>query len=212
MVSRFGTSGEVEDARHKWDQRYAALSATELSEPTAFVASYLPQLLGPGRALDIAAGPGRNSLALVRRGFRVDAVDISWQGLALGRQRALAMGLTAAQIRFIVADVERPWLPQGPYDLILVSRFLHRPLFPLIKDRLRADGWLMYETFLAEAKTQPENCASTSISEHYLLKPDELRMAFADFEIIDYREIAHQSREDHHQRASAQLVARKRCL
>lgn len=210
MASRFGASGEIEDARHKWDQRYAALTSTELNEPTAFVASYLPQLSGPGRALDIAAGPGRNSLALVRRGFRVDAVDISWQGLSLGRQRALAMGLTAAQIRFIVADVERPWLPQGPYDLILVSRFLYRPLFPLIKDRLRAGGWLMYETFLAEAKAQPERC--DSVSEHYLLKPDELRIAFADFEIIYYREIAHHDQQDHHQRASAQLVARKRVL
>jgi SAM-dependent methyltransferase len=208
MASRFGVSGKIEDARQKWDQRYAALASTELTEPTAFVASFLPQLSGPGRALDIAAGSGRNSLALAQRGFQVDAVDISWQGLYLGRQRALAVGLTAAHIRFMVADVECPWLPQGPYDLILVSRFLYRPLFPLIKERLQAGGWLMYETFLAKA--HPDHCAS--MSEHYLLKPDELRMAFADLDIIYYREITPQSQEDHHQRASAQLVARKPVL
>jgi SAM-dependent methyltransferase len=210
MVSKFGANETIEDPRQKWDQRYAALSSTDLSEPTAFVALYLPQLSGPGRALDIAAGTGRNSLALTRQGFRVDAVDISWQGLHLGRQRALALGLPAAQIRFIVADVERSWLPLGSYDLILVSRFLYRPLFPLIKDRLGPGGWLMYETFLAEPKAQSQSCGS--MSEHYLLKPDELRLAFADLEIIHYREIAYHSQEDYHQRASAQLVARKSVL
>jgi SAM-dependent methyltransferase len=170
-------------------------------EPLPFVTACLPKLPQSGHALDIAAGAGRHSLALARHGLQVDAVDISWHGLRLARQRALAAHLSPGrQIRFIVADVERPWLPQAGYEVILVSFFLYRPLFPLIKARLKPGGWLVYETFLAGAEPAPDGHA---VRREFLLEPDELNDAFVDFEIRFYAENREQAK------ATAQLLAQK---
>jgi protein-L-isoaspartate O-methyltransferase len=186
--------------RQRWDDRYANLLPQDRLEPTPFVAACLPQLPRQGYALDIAAGAGRHSLALAQHGLQVDAVDISGQGMHLARQRTLEARLTPAQIRFIVADLERPWLPQRGYDVILVSFFLYRPLFPLIKERLRLGGWLVYETFTT---TQELNSNHQAMRCDFLLEPQELKEVFANFEILFYDEA------DHAGRATAQLLARK---
>jgi SAM-dependent methyltransferase len=145
----------------------------------------------------VAAGAGRHSSALAQHGLQVDAVDISGQGLRLAQQRAKEAGVS---IRFIVADIERPWLPQRRYEVILVSFFLYRPLFPLIKARLQPGGWLIYETLTT---AQQVGCGDQPICPGFLLEPDELRAAFADFEILFYTEA------DHGNRTTAQLLARK---
>jgi protein-L-isoaspartate O-methyltransferase len=139
-------------------------------------------------------------LALAQHGLQVDAVDISGQGVHLAHQRAIEAGLTSAQIRFIVADLERPWLPQRGYEVILVSFFLYRPLFPLIKKHLRLGGWLVYETFTT---AQALNSNHQTMRCDFLLEPQELKEVFADFEILFYDEA------DHAGRATAQLLARK---
>lgn len=184
--------------RQRWDERYAVLSLKDRREPTPFVAACLPRLPEQGIALDVAAGAGRHSLALARHGLQVDAVDISCQGLHLARQRAKAAGVP---IRLIAADIERPWLPHRQYDLILISFFLYRPLFPLIKERLRPGGWLIYETLTTAQRT---GWGDQPLHREFLLEPGELQAAFADFEILFYDEA------DHGNRATAQLLARKR--
>jgi 2-polyprenyl-3-methyl-5-hydroxy-6-metoxy-1,4-benzoquinol methylase len=184
-------------ARQCWDDRYAAFAPQERQEPTPFVAACLSNLPRHGWALDVAAGAGRHSLALARHGLLVDAVDISCQGLRLAQQRALEAGLA---IRFIVADLERPWLPRRSYDVILVSFFLYRPLFPLIKARLQPGGWLVYETLTTGQKFHSNHQPTRP---DFLLQPRELQAAFADFEILFYAE----ANQD--QRATAQLLARK---
>jgi cyclopropane fatty-acyl-phospholipid synthase-like methyltransferase len=184
-------------ARQRWDERYAAFTPQERQELTPFVAACLPKLPQHGWALDVAAGAGRHSLALARHGLQVDAVDLSCQGLRLARQRALEAGLT---IRFIAADLERPWLPRRSYNVILVSFFLCRPLFPLIKACLVPGGWLVYETLTAEQKFRSNHQPTRP---DFLLQPGELQAAFADFEILFYAEV------NQDQRATAQLLARK---
>jgi tellurite methyltransferase len=184
-----------------WDERYAAFSPDERHEPTPFVTACLPQLPRQGYALDIAAGAGRHSLALARHGLQVDAVDISGQGLRLAQQRAIEAGLTPGkQIRFILADLERPWLPRRGYEVILVSFFLYRPLFSLLKALLRPGGWLVYETLITG---QDSTFTHPSARPEFLLQPQELKNAFADFEILFYAEV------NPGQRATAQLLARK---
>jgi len=188
-------------SRQRWDHRYASLPPEARTEPTPFVTSCLVHLPARGRALDVAAGAGRHAVALARRGLHVDAVDISWQGLRLARQRAISAGVEpVGQVRLIVADIERPWLPHAQYELILISFFLHRPLFSLIKDRLQPGGWLAYETFTIGQKIGPNN---RPIRQELLLKPGELKAAFSDFEILLYDE------DEHNGKVTAQLLARK---
>lgn len=67
--------------------------------------AFAEQVLGlrPGmRVLDLAAGWGRTSLELARRGYRVVAFDLSPELVALGRERAAAAGLP---VRFVQGTV-----------------------------------------------------------------------------------------------------------
>ena len=71
------------DAR-AWDERYAASELVWSATPNQFVAAELADL-DPGRALDLAAGEGRNALWLADRGWQVTAVDFSQVALDKGR-------------------------------------------------------------------------------------------------------------------------------
>lgn len=186
--------------RAKWDRRYLALHPAARREATPFVQFCMPQLPTSGYALDIAAGAGRHSILMAQHGLQVDSVDISWEGLRLAHRRSVEAGV-AERILNIVANVERGWVPQRQYDVILVSFFLCRPLFSLIKIRLRPGGWLVYETFTVEQLSQPYHRSSGR--RDFYLQPDELRSAFSDFVIHFYDE------GNHRNRITAQLLAQK---
>jgi SAM-dependent methyltransferase len=189
--------------RRKWDQCYAELAPGQRLDPTPFVASCLADLTPEGWALDVAAGAGRHSLTLARHGWSVDAVDISAQGLRLARQRALESSLDN-RIRFIVADVEQPWLPQRCYHLILVSFFLYRPLFPMLKAQLKGGGWLIYETFTVDRFEWVRNSPDGQRTRReFYLERQELRAAFSDLDIVFYEE------GDYKGKSTARLLARK---
>jgi SAM-dependent methyltransferase len=72
------------DAR-AWDERYADTELVWSSTPNQFVAAEVSEL-PPGRALDLAAGEGRNAVWLAERGWQVTAVDFSLVGLDKGRR------------------------------------------------------------------------------------------------------------------------------
>jgi len=75
----------------------------------------------PGRALDLACGTGRHTLALARRGWSVRAVDFSRTGLT-----ALSRAAAGADVSTELADA-RVWEPDGDtFDLVLLS-FVHVP-------------------------------------------------------------------------------------
>ena len=66
--------------RLKWNEKYR--SGEYPDESAAIVTKYATLARGK-KALDIAAGNGRNALFLAEQGFSVDAVDISDAGLNL---------------------------------------------------------------------------------------------------------------------------------
>ena len=101
------------DAR-AWDERYAATELVWSAEPNRFVAAELADL-PPGRALDLAAGEGRNAIWLARRGWQVTAVDFSQVGLDKGRQLA---GDT--EVRWVCADATT-WDEPASYDLVVIA-------------------------------------------------------------------------------------------
>ena len=101
----------------EWDRRYAGAELVWTAEPNRFVVEEL-QDLAPGRALDVAAGEGRNAVWLAARGWQVTAVDFSAAGLDKGRRLAQARGVAVDWVR---ADV-RDYLPQeGSFQLVLVA-------------------------------------------------------------------------------------------
>jgi len=95
------------------------------AKPDENLASYLERgLIGPGRVLELGCGPGRNAIHLARRGFVVDAVDLSPAAVAWAGERAERDGVTG--VRFRCGDVFAAETGlAGPYDLVYDSGCFH---------------------------------------------------------------------------------------
>ena len=134
------TSSDARIAR--WNARYAAREQPPEAGP-------LPLLTGavagvrPGRALDLACGAGRHAVWLAARGWRVAAVDGAPAALEQLLARAGEAGCRE-RIETHVADLEAEppafAIAAGAYDLIVDCQFLHRPLFPRIRNGVRPGG------------------------------------------------------------------------
>ena len=101
------------DAR-TWDERYAATELVWSVEPNQFVAAECAGL-EVGRAVDLAAGEGRNAIWLARLGWEVTAVDFSAVALEKGRRLA-----GEVPIDWVVADATT-WRAERGYDLAVLA-------------------------------------------------------------------------------------------
>ena len=101
-----------------WDERYAASELVWSAEPNRFVAEVCGDL-SPGRALDLAAGEGRNAIWLAQRGWTVTAVDFSQVGLDKGKQLADHAGVSE-RISWVCADATTTGWPDE-HDLVVVA-------------------------------------------------------------------------------------------
>lgn len=100
-----------------WDERYQVAEYVWALEPNRFVAEQvLP--LEPGRALDLAAGEGRNTVWLAGRGWDVTAVDFAAEGMAKADRLADDHGVG---ITTVVADVLTYAIEPAAFDLVLLS-------------------------------------------------------------------------------------------
>ena len=179
--------------RLKWNEKYQTANYPE--EPSAILKQNIARV-GGKKALDIAAGNGRNALFLANQGYTVDAVDISDAGLRLFAGRH-------PNIQPICADLDRFDIPAHHYDLIVNIKFLNRRLFPYIGEGLVPGGILIFQTFLEAphpAKDQP-GCRD------YLLRENELLHAFLSLRILFYSEA--EQKDNGEISALASLVAAK---
>lgn len=163
--------------RLKWNRKHQLTGSG--GKPAAAVSRYF-HLARPGRALDIAAGNGRNAVFLAGRGFAVDAVDISDVGLRMfaGKHE---------NVRALCANLETYEIAANRYSLIIDIKYLNRRLFPLIQQGLVSGGSLIFETFLNRPGFQPQKPFSAHHRDH-LLQPGELASAFPDLTTLIYRE------------------------
>ena len=97
-----------------WDARYADSELVWSVGPNQFVETECTDL-PPGRALDLAAGEGRNAIWLAGRGWDATAADFS--AVALGKGRALPGG---EAVTWVCADATR-WSSAPVFDLVVVA-------------------------------------------------------------------------------------------
>ncbi len=103
-----------------WDERYAASELVWSVGPNQFVEAECADLPS-GRALDLAAGEGRNAIWLARRGWDVTAVDFSQVALDKGRTLAgVSTASTTGTIEWICADATT-WTRADSYDLVVIA-------------------------------------------------------------------------------------------
>ena len=142
-----------------------------------WVERFIKLIAPPGAVLDVACGTGRNARLALARGHPVTAIDRYNAGIVdlLGRPG----------FDFVEADLEKG----GPRPLgrrrfagVIVTNYLHRPLFPALIAAVAGGGVLIYETFAAgnERFGRPAN-------PDYLLEPGELLAAVGGkLEVVAY--------------------------
>lgn len=148
------------DQASAWIQRFAAL-------------------VPAGEVLDLACGYGRHARLFASRGHSVLAIDRNVDALAA----CAAEGIATSPY-----DLENgnPWpFASGRFAGIVITNYLHRPLFPHIFDSLAAGGVLLIETFaLGNGQFgKPSN-------PDFLLQPGELLKLASTYQASPLRVVA----------------------
>ncbi|NPT59464.1 class I SAM-dependent methyltransferase [Paraburkholderia elongata] len=133
-------------------------------EPSRWVCHWAHLVAAGGAVLDVASGAGRHARFFASLGHPVTALDRNAAALDAMRDEPL--------ITTLAADIEGAAWPlpaEAKFAAIVVTNYLHRPLFPQLLRSLAPGGVLVYETFARgnESVGKPSNPA-------FLLAPGEL--------------------------------------
>jgi len=174
--------------------------------PLRFLTQNLHRLT-KGRALYVASGSGRNALYLAEHGFDVEALDRDTESLTkLSAAAALRhLHLTVKPIDLERTTDERPEFPANSYDVIVVSFYLYRPLFPWMIDALKPNGILVYETFSIENYFRHRHPRRWE----FCLAHNELLRLTSALKVLAYDEGEHEGTPDSGTAFTAQLIAQK---
>lgn len=169
---------KVIDDRLRWNRRY--LEGRESALHATLTRFY--HLAPYGRALDIACGTGETSIYLAKKGFSVEAFDVSDVAIRKARLKAKREGVS---VKFKPLDADRFSFGVSRYNLILNFYFLNRNTFPKIKRSLKSGGVLIFETY-----NEDHSSVNPSFNPSYLLRKGELIEEFGDMEILYYCEVS----------------------
>jgi len=180
--------------KEKWNSKYNCDEFITGKEPCKWLKKNANLLNGNGKALDIAAGEGRNSVFAASLGYEVICMDISEIGLGKAKTLAKEKNL---DVTIISIDLDNTSLPENEYDLVICFNFLERKLFPEIKKTLKSNGILVYETFTVDYLKY------SNFKKQWVLQQNELLKTFEEFRILKYQEV------DEEPNGFASLVAQK---
>ena len=114
-----------------WNDRYRDAELVWSAGPNQFVES-ICRGLRPGRAIDLAAGEGRNAIWLAEQGWDVTAVDFSEVAIDKARRIAERRGVA---ITAETVDLSSYEPTPGAYDLVVIA-YLQLPddrLTPILR-------------------------------------------------------------------------------
>ena len=168
----------ADELQAQWDARYAKNSDTPQACQVLREFSHL--LPTQGHALDLASGMGGNALLLAKHGLATSAWDLSPVGIEKLNNFATQKSLIVdGQVRDIIGNPPAV----NSFDVIVVSYFLERQLFPALIAALKPSGLLYYETFVRD---KPQGVGPSNPD--YLLEKNELLALCDGLVIRAYRE------------------------
>lgn len=175
--------GSQVDSKSKWNTKYKE-RMNDLKEPVPN-----PRLknqsayLKGGTALDLACGLGGNSLFLARMNYQVHAVDISDVAISYVRDQADQDHLKIQAQVCDLTELNNPFWVNQNFDLVVISYYLDRSLFSMVKSLIKEGGYFFMETFY-----QSPNTGNQGVSNQYKLNPKELLDEFNDWDVLFFDE------------------------
>jgi SAM-dependent methyltransferase len=185
-----------------WDERFRTGQYPQDPEPSEMLRRYV-DALPDGRALDVAAGTGRNAVFLADQGYRVDALDGSRPGLDITRNRAAERGVED-RLELIQTDIPSHAFPEQVYDLVTISFYRALDRLSDIKGSLTEGGVLFIEHHLRTS----DPVSSGPSGDRYRFAANELLRSTLDLTVLSYEEKT-ETRSDGRKAAIARVVARK---
>ena len=147
--------------------------------PSAWVQRWSPLVAARGTVLDVACGHGRHARWFAHHGHVVTAVDRS--------PEALASLQGTEGVSCVQADIENeawPLLDHGrprDFSAVVVTNYLWRPLFDVLRASVQPGGLLIYETF-----AQGNERVGRPSRPEFLLAPGELLALCTGWHIVAY--------------------------
>jgi SAM-dependent methyltransferase len=155
----------MSETAKKWDRKYAESDPKQPVRPAWVLQQHLKKLPLKGRALDLACGLGGNARLMAQCGLTVDAWDIS------------DVALTH------ISDFDQMLFPYQQYDVITLSRYLNRSLWPQIAQALKPGGKVFVQTFLGPMQANGPQNPDFYLTPGELVKLTENGQAWSNFKV-----------------------------
>ncbi len=153
------------------------MNAHNEARPSLWVTKHSTLLKPRSRVLDLACGSGRHTCFFAAQGHVVTAVDKN-----IGSLSAVESYSDVEAIQFDLESGRWPFVGRK-FECVVITNYLHRPLFADIINALSSDGLLIYETFMVgnERFGRPS-------SPDFLLEVNELLTVFSEkLKILAYQ-------------------------
>lgn len=195
-----------------WEQLYADMEVSTFSKgPTMDVNEFYNVFPQNAQVLDVGCGEGRNSIFMAKLGNKVDAFDISENGIEKAKKISKQMGV---KINYFCCDLEK-FLFEKEYDVILSHGVLHLP-YKDVRDKFitkmqgntKIGGYNVIGIFTTRLPATPDNAPYT----HSLFDVGELPEKYKDWEIIHHLEGTFTDSHPgdiHHEHAFERIIAKR---
>jgi tellurite methyltransferase len=178
------------DSKTKWNRKHTQ-RITQLEEPSANPRlENLTAYLTGDTALDLACGLGGNSLFLARKNYQVEAIDISDVAINYIQEKKEEQNLNIYPQVCDLTDLSQHKWKHSPFDLVVITYYLDRSLFPMMKSMIKDNGYFFMETFYQTPQSENQ-----SVSNQYKLQSKELLAEFEDWNVIFFEENEQEGRQ-----------------
>lgn len=124
-------------AEAEWSRLNNPYSRIEYSSTVYLIEKYFPKI---GHIIDIGSGPGRYSLELLKRRYRVSLLDISNNELEIAKRKIEESNLRAENY-YCKSALELDFLPDEAFDGVLVMGPLYHIHCPQNRQKVLQDAY-----------------------------------------------------------------------